>query len=132
MDLYLTDKTLIAQRFGRCDKTYDDAALVQRSMSGQLVQQLERVLGRTTVPRLELGCGTGLLTRHLLERLAVTQLTLNDLVPELVAVAADVARQAGTLAVRRCAGDMELADLPAEQDLVVSCLPCNGPRIRCA
>jgi malonyl-ACP O-methyltransferase BioC len=121
-ELYLTDKALVAQRFCRSVDTYEDAAVVQRVMSAELVWRLERVVGESWIGRvLELGCGTGLLTRQLVERFRVAELTINDLAAELVEIAAHKVRSCSDVRVQRCVGDMELVSLPGCQDLVVSC-----------
>ena len=74
----------IAAAFGRAD-AYDDAALVQRAAAAQLA----RWVGQAVLPAnpriLELGCGTGFLTKSLSERLGRARWTVSDVAPAMVA-----------------------------------------------
>ena len=70
---------LLVSRFARAIATYEAQATVQREAAERLAELMGRhfhVLG----PRiLEVGCGTGLLTRRLLARFAPAELVANDL-----------------------------------------------------
>ena len=66
-------KELIGKRFSRRIASYDEAAVVQRSMAQMLVEQLSHIQqSRECGSALELGCGTGVLTRSLLSLIRLT------------------------------------------------------------
>lgn len=73
----------IAAAFGRA-QSYDEAATVQRAAAVQMA----RWLGRGGLPAnpliLELGCGTGFLTRSLSEALGPARWIVSDISPEMV------------------------------------------------
>jgi malonyl-CoA O-methyltransferase len=71
----------IAQSFGACARTYDEHADLQRTVA----ERLARLLPPLAAPRvLELGCGTGLFSRHLLSRYPDGTFLLTDLAPSMV------------------------------------------------
>jgi malonyl-CoA O-methyltransferase len=71
----------IAQSFGAAAGTYDDHADLQRSVATRLA----RLLPPLVAPRvLELGCGTGLFSRHLLARYPDGTFLFTDLAPSMV------------------------------------------------
>jgi malonyl-CoA O-methyltransferase len=71
----------IAQSFGAAAGTYDDHADLKRTVAARLA----RLLPKLAAPRvLELGCGTGLFSRHLLARHADSAFLFTDLAPSMV------------------------------------------------
>lgn len=78
------DKNLLQRRFGRHLKTYDTLAVVQRAIAGRLAERLERLVERPEAVRygVEIGAGTGFLTRHLVRLFPEAEWVVNDLVPE--------------------------------------------------
>ena len=65
----------IIESFSKYARSYDRYAILQRSMA----ERLASYLPEPTPPHIiELGCGTGLFTRHLLT-LPIKSLTLNDI-----------------------------------------------------
>ena len=78
----------IASAFGRADR-YDDAAAAQRMAAERLAGRIAAT-GIGENPRvLELGCGTGFLTRSLAEAIGPARWTVSDIAPEMVARARD-------------------------------------------
>ena len=97
----LTTKQLVADRFSKAQATYDANALAQKEIAARLSDLIEEVLKhegtkarkregnakgvascfRAIAPSrfLEIGCGTGLLTRILLSRFAFETVHLNDI-----------------------------------------------------
>ena len=73
---------VIAQRFGAKAGVYDARAHLQRRAADKLAARLPEREGPSV---LELGCGTGFLTRHLLARYPEGNLLITDLAPEMVA-----------------------------------------------
>lgn len=76
------NKSLVQARFKRALDRYDRFADVQAESANRLLNLVRTRLGADFPRVLEIGCGTGLLTRRLLEVLRVRELFANDLVPE--------------------------------------------------
>ncbi|GBF26559.1 malonyl-[acyl-carrier protein] O-methyltransferase [bacterium MnTg02] len=76
----------IAARFGRQSNTYDaDASLQQR-----IALRLSGYLPKSTGPDcLEIGCGTGFFTKHLLDRYPAGQFLITDLSSNMLAACQD-------------------------------------------
>lgn len=76
------DKALLQRRFSRNLGTYDTLATVQRDIAGRLAALLERIATAAVKKGVEIGAGTGFLTRHLVRLFPAAEWTVNDLVPE--------------------------------------------------
>ena len=80
--MHLSRNHLVAARFARAARTYERHAGLQRDVAAKLAEYLPRL----EHPRvLEVGCGTGFLTRHLLQRYVQGDFLITDLAPEMVA-----------------------------------------------
>lgn len=80
------DKDSVAARFGARAHSYEAATPVQEAMAGTLMERIQRhFAGRAVRHVLELGCGTGRLTRQLDARLHPARLTAIDIAPDMVA-----------------------------------------------
>jgi malonyl-CoA O-methyltransferase len=77
----LNDENLI-DSFSKHAKTYDRYAQLQKSMAERLASLLPIPLPEKV---LEIGCGTGLFTRHLLTQ-PIGQLILNDIAPGMLEI----------------------------------------------
>jgi len=113
----MTSKHRVAAAFGAAAQTYDQAAQAQGSAADRLVD----LIGGVSLPPepnvLEVGCGTGLLTRRLLPKVG-GQWLVTDLSAEMVA-AARANAAAANVSFRTMDG--EHPDVPAGLfDLVVS------------
>ncbi len=72
---YIIDKANVERRFSSCSTTYDNAGVAQRKIAETLVGLFEKSAGLTSESRLEgdtleIGCGSGFLTRLYMSRLA--------------------------------------------------------------
>lgn len=114
----MIDKQLVARRFSRAMESYDREAVAQKQIARHMDRLLDRYLPRPCNRVLEIGCGTGLLTRRLVETLRPGQLLLNDLCPDMRACFADLLAGGRAAFV---AGDAERLSFPEGQDLIVSC-----------
>lgn len=79
----MVDKAEVKCRFRRSVESYEDNAYVQKAIVNRLYELLQDHLSYTPRKVLEIGCGTGLLTRKLLTALSSGQLFINDLVEEM-------------------------------------------------
>ncbi|MDC0657347.1 malonyl-ACP O-methyltransferase BioC [Leisingera sp. SS27] len=114
------DQSRVQQSFRRGLESYHCAASVQAETAGRLA----RMLQEEGAPRhfgsvLEFGCGTGHLTRQLLQRFGADCLMLNDLVPEAAQLLQTLEKeiQAHT---RFRSGPIESLPLPQDLDLIAS------------
>lgn len=76
------DKQRVGKSFARHYGQYEDAAVVQRDMADRLAAALAEHAPQLAVQRaLEIGIGTGFLTRHLAARFPEAEWWFNDLTP---------------------------------------------------
>ena len=115
------DKGLVRERYGLSLRGYDREAAVQRRIAQRLVTESLRHGGEGHGHVLEIGCGTGLLSREMARRLRILKFVANDL------VAGCGPRVEGAMNVMSAAafsfypGDIERIELPpASFDLVAS------------
>jgi len=115
------DKELVRERFGRSLAGYDGEAAVQRGMAVALVEEILSHGGDSFDSALEIGCGTGLLSRELARRLRIRKIVANDLVAECGPRVEGAVEQMAGAAFSFHPGDIERIDLPpAAFDLVAS------------
>ncbi|RKD25609.1 malonyl-[acyl-carrier protein] O-methyltransferase BioC [Ammoniphilus oxalaticus] len=112
----MIDKTLLEKRFSANAATYDRYANVQKIMARQL---LERLQTKSIAPQriLEVGCGTGYLTKRLCRLFPNAQITAVDLAPGMLETAR--ARLDGQ-SVEFVGGDIEEMELSGSFDLILS------------
>jgi len=77
-DLSPLDRQAVRESFARAAATYDDSAVLQREVADRLLARLDYINLRP-VRILDLGCGTGYLTRLLAQRYAAAQIVGLDL-----------------------------------------------------
>lgn len=73
------NKQLLARRFSRAAATYDQAAQAQRQIAAHLWQLTLPHLTQAPTTLLEIGCGTGMLTRIYAPHVTPTRWILNDI-----------------------------------------------------
>lgn len=110
----------VRQSFCRGLRSYHAASTVQAQIAADLVrllqaQSMAQPLGRAV----EFGCGTGHLTGALLGAFDITQLTLNDLVPEAEIPLREVLQRHQQDALMQF-GPIEHQKLPRDLDLIAS------------
>ena len=112
-----TDKQLLKSRFSARLRDYDSLAVVQDAICGQLAEMTGRNCTRPVDSALEIGSGTGFLTRRMLELYPHALWTINDLVEQ----SADFLEPyAAGHDVRYLWGDAETIALPDRLDLIAS------------
>lgn len=74
------NKDLIKSRFAKSLPTYEQQAEVQLHIAKNLAQKAKEYLPAHCENIFEIGCGTGFLTREILQHITCKQLFLNDLI----------------------------------------------------
>jgi malonyl-CoA O-methyltransferase len=107
----------IAARFGACAESYELHAGLQRAVADKLAGYLPEL----KQPRvLELGCGTGLLSRHLVARYPDGHFVLTDVAPAMIAQCRRNLAGLGPAHISYEVMDAGEAGGHAELDLIVS------------
>lgn len=111
-----TDAHRVGRAFARHYGTYDEHAVVQRTIA----ERLDALIGQYAEERpirraLEIGMGTGLLSRLLARRFPEAEWWFNDLVPEALCHVPAELREAHSLP-----GDAEHITFPESLDLIAS------------
>lgn len=110
------NKQRVGNSFARHYRQYEDAATVQRNMADKLASALAEYAPQLNVQRaLEIGIGTGFLTRHLTARFPEAEWWFNDLTPAAFDWIPVGLKQALTLE-----GDAETLPYPHGLDLLAS------------
>lgn len=76
------DKELIKKRFSRTLHQYNTLAVVQHKIADRVAELLADHSPKVVENGLEIGAGTGFLTRHLLDNFSRGQWLINDISPE--------------------------------------------------
>lgn len=112
-----TDKQLLKKRFAATFRQYDSLAVVQQEICGQLDEMIGRICPGRIGRAMEVGCGTGFLTRYLLRRYPDAEWIVNDLIEESEIY---LRPYASGHYVEYLWGDAELLPLPGELDMIAS------------
>ena len=114
----------VQQSFRRSLRTYNEHAFVQLEIAQTLAKLLFENLSKQQLQRVfEIGCGTGFFTKALLDKFAVQELHLNDLVGECEVILDEVLREYSESqfqAWRFSAADVNQLDFDGEFDLICS------------
>ncbi len=109
------DKNLVKQRFTRSLKTYSDQAVVQQQTAEKMVKELIATTSNTFSSILEVGCGSGILTRLIEQQLNYESLLANDLAPQCGEHVTQIAN------CRSVPSDIETQEYPPQKfDLIIS------------
>ncbi|MDB5084910.1 MAG: biotin biosynthesis protein BioC [Bacilli bacterium] len=113
----MIDKRLVRKHFSLNAKQYDRYAEVQRYLADRLIERLTAKAGQCQLI-LEIGCGTGYLTKQLLNLYPDTKVVAVDLSEPMLEVAKDTVGYSGQ--VEFLCQDVESIELPNTFDLIVS------------
>ncbi len=110
------DKELVSQRFAKHYKDYQNCAVVQRSIATTLAVSLSEHCPELCVQRaLEIGMGTGFLSRRLAKLYPLAHWYFNDMVPEAESwIPQHLSYQEALI------GDAEKLELPTGLDMIAS------------
>lgn len=110
------DKELVGGRFASAASSYEREAEVQRKVAETLLESARPALAGSGHSVLEIGSGTGVLTKLYQPMLSGANISLWDLAP-----AAITATQGNTIGIKACDAEIELRRLPASSvDLLFS------------
>ncbi len=113
----MIDKSRVAKSFGRAAHHYEESAKAQRQIVIHLMELLRGVYtpdNQGDIEVLELGSGTGLLSRAIVNEYAPKRFVINDITPEMAEFAPE-----GD-GVSFICGDAENCQFEGQFDLVVS------------
>ncbi|MCT4585381.1 MAG: malonyl-ACP O-methyltransferase BioC [Peptostreptococcaceae bacterium] len=80
----MIDKKKLAKKFSKNAKTYDQYAIVQKYMSNKLIDIINEIDDKKNIEVLEIGCGTGYLTKLLLKNFENINLTSIDIAQGMI------------------------------------------------
>ncbi|MBB5355866.1 malonyl-CoA O-methyltransferase [Anoxybacillus mongoliensis] len=109
----MIDKQLMQKRFSERAKTYDQFANVQKKMAHKLMTHI----ARPPKTILEIGCGTGYLTKLLHDAYPQAKLTAVDIAPGMIEKAKQRLNDAP---ITWLCADIEEAELHETYDLIIS------------
>lgn len=109
----MLDKRIISRNFSQSARDYDKHAVLQKEMADRLLSLLPEIDPRKI---LDIGCGTGYLTKKLADRFPKAEIIGIDIAPGMIEVAEKQKR--GNLSFR--VGDGEETEGNNEYDLVIS------------
>ncbi|MDR0573245.1 MAG: malonyl-ACP O-methyltransferase BioC [Tannerella sp.] len=112
------DKELIIRRFAKASASYEEEATVQRQIAVKMASLLTSHINLGHCRKiLEIGCGTGIFSRILINRLKPEQMLLNDICPEMHEQLKDIINDR----VLFKSGDAETCPFHEKYNLVASC-----------
>lgn len=111
----MVNKELVRKRFEKSIETYAQNAVVQKQMAKNLVSNLIQLKGNDFDKILEIGCGAGLLTKNILEKLSFGEFFVND-----ITGAAKEKIKTLSQEIIFIQGDCETVELAQGMDLVIS------------
>lgn len=114
----MINKQLVASRFSRVVESYNREAVAQKRIACRMNDMLVHFLPNKPKRVLEIGSGTGFLTRQLTQAWQPEHLVLNDICAEMRTCYTDLLDSHRTVFM---AGDAERLSFPGNQDLIVSC-----------
>lgn len=110
----MIDKNKVKQRFSRAKESYSKQAVAQQRICQHLVALMQTYMQTPCVKVFEIGCGSGNLTRLMLEKYQPNTYIANDIYAEVSQFFT------WTDQLQFCIGDIEHIDYPKNIDAVVS------------
>lgn len=120
MSVRKIDKKLVEECFRKSIVTYKSHATVQQDITLRLINQLDQFPDISFNNVLEIGCGTGFLTKELVERYPVKHFFINDLVADFEDDIRELVGQKQDRNIDYLVGDIEEIDIPQNLDVIIS------------
>jgi malonyl-CoA O-methyltransferase len=114
------DKQLLQKRFKSAAYTYDTHALAQKYMAEVLVREAKQHIAVQQSSMLELGCGTGLLSREIAKKYSTQSYVANDLVCEVAERIFDIVKGGCAVDFNFMQGDAAQIQLNRQYDVIWS------------
>ncbi|MDR2916242.1 MAG: malonyl-ACP O-methyltransferase BioC [Tannerella sp.] len=112
------NKELIIRRFAKASASYEEEATVQRQIAVKMASLLtSRINPGYCRKILEIGCGTGIFSRILIDRLKPERMLLNDICPEMHEQVKDIVNDH----ILFKSGDAETYPFFGKYNLITSC-----------
>ena len=114
------DTKLIQSRFTKSIKTYDSEAIAQKIIAKEIISGM-KLLGISKLESvLEIGSGTGLLTKMLLDNFYVKKIQIIDLIPETISLQIYLSHKYPETEIIAHVGDIEQMRFTEQFDLIIS------------
>ncbi len=114
----MIDKKLLKSRFTKSIQTYNNEAKAQKIIAERMNVILKNNVSVKSPFILEIGCGTGFMSRNIVKTFAPKSFIINDLCHEMEKCFCDLSNSEN---ISYMWGDAESIDFPANQDMIVSC-----------
>ncbi|MDR1886941.1 MAG: malonyl-ACP O-methyltransferase BioC [Prevotellaceae bacterium] len=111
------NNSIIKHKFGKSTDTYDENAYAQKEIAGKLAALISALYPHTPEIILEIGCGTGLLTKNILPLFAHAYYYLNDINDKVEFLMDSLFPKSNYTFI---GGDAQSVDFPDKIDLLVS------------
>ncbi|MBI9065833.1 MAG: malonyl-ACP O-methyltransferase BioC [Salinivirgaceae bacterium] len=118
--MIIADKKIIKERFNRNFASYQCGAIVQKKVVERFCQILHELKLSNFSKVLEIGCGTGFLSKEFLKKENPHQYFLNDLNTEIFQGIKNTLNSKLLLNYQYLSGDAELIDFPDDLDALIS------------
>ncbi len=116
----IPNKELVRKRFNKNLKTYKCEATVQKNISKILANKLSELSNNNFERILEIGCGTGFLTKEIWTQFHPESFYLNDLVADAYFETLDYTNGENLRVSEFIEGDAEILDFPTNLDGIFS------------
>lgn len=114
------NKELVKIRFNKNLKTYKCEATVQKHISKSLSQMLVELINSDFNRILEIGCGTGFLTKEIYNQIKPEKFYINDLVSQAYKETMEYTNGSSLVEGHFIEGDAEIIDFPGKLDGIFS------------
>lgn len=115
--IIMMDKQRIRARFSKAAPSYHSAAIAQHKIAKKMISLMQDIIQIKPHKVLEIGCGTGLFTRLILQHFKPEQMVLNDISPAMRTEVMDILTAPHIFI---CA-DAESYTFPNDITLITSC-----------